>query len=800
MNTQNCVKTSVSGAQGILTVNSLAQQAINRTDLSLQLCQKYNFTDPAGNSQLSTCSTALRKLETQGLFTAPWPMQTRVYSRLYLPEPIPSPSCVPSGDNIELVLVSGSNDPSLQLAYNTLVRDECLPEVRLGLIGRQLEYLVKDKSTGEWIGVVGFDSPKLNSGARDSAIGWNINEKKANLQYVINLRHLIIREGCEDLFHEILEMVIATMKKDFKDKYGYTPMLLETEVNSENYSLILNFNKEKWILVSSERLLRNAILNKIPNKQKKDSHKRDKAIFLYPLDQNYQEKIAIATYEKKIELEEYLKSEDWAQKEISFANFDKRSQKRLQEILTDKAESPSGTFLESFNGRRASVKGFYRLMESQNAKINFFSILEPHFDKTAERGSDHNFLLCMSDGSDLNFSHLPNCKGLGLIGTNKQVPGLHLHASIFYTPDGIDLGISHATCGDIIHRDSENPINTSSLNLEDKNNYVWAEHIVAVSVSAMKNPNTTILFVADRGADDFSLFEVVEKCSNLEILVRSQYNRVIVGSDYKLHDELKKQSVKGTVYLEIEVKHKHKSGKSYRGIYNRRKNGNAPKKMEKSIFVKQERLFNVTYLNVEIQPQGYRKGSKPFKVTAIRAWEANPIKRLGLKEWILLTTHPVNSVEDAIQCVKWYRQRWQIEEFFRLLKTGCHVEDVYFDNAERILRSIAVNLIVAWRLSFIFSFMRANSSINADPSLLLNERQLNILRGVAIENKYEQPTNLRQAIFLIGILGGYYPNKSYPYPGQISINDGLEELYCFERLLKYSELGKSYENEYVNSA
>ena len=85
----------------------------------------------------------------------------------------------------------------------------------------------------------------------------------------------------------------------------------------------------------------------------------------------------------------------------------------------------------------------------------------------------------------------------------------------------------------------------------------------------------------------------------------------------------------------------------------------------------------------------------------IRGWEDKPIRGKKRKEWILLTTIRVKTVDDAIQCIKYYRARWRVEEYFRMLKTGCGVENVYFDTCERILRSIAINLIVAWRLLFI---------------------------------------------------------------------------------------------------
>jgi len=43
-------------------------------------------------------------------------------------------------------------------------------------------------------------------------------------------------------------------------------------------------------------------------------------------------------------------------------------------------------------------------------------------------------------------------------------------------------------------------------------------------------------------------------------------------------------------------------------------------------------------------------------------------------EWFLMTNKKIESVEDAYEKAVWYMQRWKIEQFHHVLKSGCAVE------------------------------------------------------------------------------------------------------------------------------
>ncbi len=64
-------------------------------------------------------------------------------------------------------------------------------------------------------------------------------------------------------------------------------------------------------------------------------------------------------------------------------------------------------------------------------------------------------------------------------------------------------------------------------------------------------------------------------------------------------------------------------------------------------------------------------------------------------QWFLLTTLKVRSAEDAAKMVGFYLQRWKVEDFFRVLKSGCRTEFLLFRTAERLQRAIAINAVIA---------------------------------------------------------------------------------------------------------
>jgi IS4 transposase len=86
--------------------------------------------------------------------------------------------------------------------------------------------------------------------------------------------------------------------------------------------------------------------------------------------------------------------------------------------------------------------------------------------------------------------------------------------------------------------------------------------------------------------------------------------------------------------------------------------------------------------------------------------------------WLLLTTLPVNSLEDTLTCLNYYSQRWSIERYHYALKSGCQIEETQLENAERIKRAFVTYSLAAWRLLWLTYLARVEPELSCEVFLL----------------------------------------------------------------------------------
>lgn len=91
------------------------------------------------------------------------------------------------------------------------------------------------------------------------------------------------------------------------------------------------------------------------------------------------------------------------------------------------------------------------------------------------------------------------------------------------------------------------------------------------------------------------------------------------------------------------------------------------------------------------------------------AKEENTPETLELVEWLLLTTMPINTFEEAVEKAQWYSKRWGIEIYHKTLKSGCKIEQRQLGKAERIEACLAIDIdiIIAWRIYYLTKLGRA---------------------------------------------------------------------------------------------
>ena len=143
-----------------------------------------------------------------------------------------------------------------------------------------------------------------------------------------------------------------------------------------------------------------------------------------------------------------------------------------------------------------------------------------------------------------------------------------------------------------------------------------------------------------------------------------------------------------------------------------------------------------------------------------------------LIDWKLITNLPVESLADAVEKLQWYALRWKIEVFFKILKSGCKIEDSKLRTAEGLCKYIAINSILAWRIFWMTMINREGQNISA--LIALTEIEIKILDH--LKPDLIKTKKLSDYILKIAKLGGYLARSSDPPPGNTVIWRGLQRL------------------------
>lgn len=145
----------------------------------------------------------------------------------------------------------------------------------------------------------------------------------------------------------------------------------------------------------------------------------------------------------------------------------------------------------------------------------------------------------------------------------------------------------------------------------------------------------------------------------------------------------------------------------------------------------------------------------------VRTWEPNPPPSVKAIEWLLLTSVPVLTLQDALERINWYTCRWIVEEYHSCLKTGCAIETSRLQHGQRLQRLLAFLSILAVRLLQLRDLSRAT------PDLLARQAVEGVLVQIIAYRTHANPNSMTLAFFWrsVATLGGFPGRKSDGQPG-----------------------------------
>jgi hypothetical protein len=655
----------------------------SRTGLAKELCRCLNLRDPKGDWQMASTAKALRDLETQGFWTLPESHAiTGEWHPKRLGKRVPAPIGVPAvlTEIQGLRLVEVENAEHLAIWNELMLREHPLRDCRL--MGRLARYLIA--SDHGWLGGLGYGSPALYLEARDQWIGWNQEQRQQFLGRVLNMTRFLIRPQvrCPNLASHVLGLAARCVPEDFERRYGLRPWLLESFVETPTYDGAC-YQAANWRCVGQTKGRgRNG---------PRHAGKSIKDVYLYALVDDFQARVGVERFPwSALPPESGLDAEGWTEQEFGACQLgDERLTRRLVQIIGQKAAHPGASFAQACGGDRYAIKGYYRLLNPEEKTLTPEQILQGHRTQTLRRMKGQKTVLIPQDSSDLNLSTRTDCQGLGQIGTNQtgaQSQGLRLHSALALDTEGLPLGVLRLQ-GDAPEsakgKAPDRPI-------VEKDSHRWLVAYADACAIAELLPDTQIVSLGDREADMFELFDQRRQHTGkkADMLVRAKSDRCLEGTERKLFAELAAAPLAQRMKLPVPRQREHLAKTSDPG---------------RPGLPAREAHVELRFQEVTISPPqtSQLRHRPPLKLWALYVVEKHPPEGATAIAWLLLTSVPLTSAKQARKCLQWYCRRWRIEEWHRVLKSGCHILAHQNHSAETLLRVIAMDAVIAWRIMLL---------------------------------------------------------------------------------------------------
>lgn len=445
---------------------------------------------------------------------------------------------------------------------------------------------------------------------------------------------------------------------------------------------------------------------------------------------------------------------------------DKRLNKRFKKSLETMLGTPSTSLPSTFRNYH-QTKALYRFLDNENVSLSDIQKCQEISVYERIRENEKNkVLLAIQDTTDINYSKHKSKKELGEIQNGVPI-GIKYHPTLVVAGNKIPLGIldSKFWTSDPAKKNEqkksvkEKTKERKKKTLEEKQSYKWIESIMASIDLAKTFPEKEVINISDRESDIYELFLTVDKsgAENMKYIVRSSHPRSSKEGK-KIREELYSQKPSGKISFKM------------------KKKGLKERKVEQEIL----------YKELILRPPMAKKILGELKTTAILAKETR--ESAGSEkpiEWILLTNKKINSNEEAVQIIDYYLARWDIEVFFKILKSGCKIESLQLEKKDNLSKCLAMYSIVAYQIQYLIKIGRHTPELPSDE--VFSEIELKCL--FAKEKKKQGIPTLAEAIKQIAKLGGYMDRKNDGPPGPQPMWIGMHRLHYMVEGYKYKLRG-----------
>ena len=401
------------------------------------------------------------------------------------------------------------------------------------------------------------------------------------------------------------------------------------------------------------------------------------------------------------------------------------------------------------DGLRSQEVRFGRFL--RNGKVTIERLIEGWSEQTGAAAAGRH-VLAIQDTSEINFqTTTTRRRGLGEIGKGVG-RGVLLHAMLALDADtGSCLGL---VAGRVWTRKGRITIPHGKRPLEDRESERWVS--TGLEAKAVLADAAKVTIIGDRESDFYAAWATLPD-HNVHLISRTMHDRCLVDGS-SLFAASKDFAVVETRTIEL------------------RERAQQPARSA---------TLNLRFGRVELRrPEGtaYRHLPSSVSVTLVELVEPHPPKKTAPLHWRLLTTHDVPDAAAAWRIVHWYKQRWTIEQLWRLLKLqGLRLEDSQLATAEGLIKVSAIAVKVA---AVTLQLLQARDGTADEPAgiafpareiTLLDATNRRIEGKTALQKNPHRKHSLAWASWIIARLGGWDGYPSSRPPGPITFRYGLEQ-------------------------
>ncbi len=407
--------------------------------------------------------------------------------------------------------------------------------------------------------------------------------------------------------------------------------------------------------------------------------------------------------------------------------------------------------LRQLGESRAGEVRFGRFLA--NPKVSTERLLNSICAPTAERAAGRHVLL-IEDTTELNYqAHAQRVHDLGTVGNGRDA-GLFLHPLLAVDAEhGACLGLA------AIHmwlRTEGAKTNYRALPIEDKESYRWLSTAQAGKRCLSDAQHLTV--IADRESDIYEMWARLPD-ARTDLLLRACRDRVALTEHGSLFNWLSGLPMAGHYAFAVRARAGKRSA--------------------------HEAVLDVRFGRVSIKrPLSCSDPQAPqsIAVSAIEVLEcaSTVVGEEAPIHWRLLSTHPVETLEDAQRLVDWYSQRWHIEQTFRSLKRqGLDVESSQVESAQGLMKLACLALDTAVRSMQLTlaregqSHRPASDVFSCSDVAILSHLQITVEGRTAKQKNPHPAHSLAWAAWMIARLGGWKGYASERKPGPITMHHGL---------------------------